>query len=530
LDEEIETRGDGKVLLQASTRLSRSVLWDLQREFFRRQAVLAWSGQRVPHYITNNPVIAEAYARVVLGWLRDLANGNSPERRVHILELGAGSGRFAYRFLKILQPLLGPEAPGGLQIRYVMTDFVEGNLEFWRSHPAFQPFVESGRLDFALFQAESAGEIALRVSGETLAEGTGTPLIVLANYFFDSIPQDAFVVSEGQLHERLVSVKSPRADLEPGDPQLLDNVEVDFDHRPTEPDYYGDPDLDRILEEYRRSLPDTALLFPAAALQCLRHLAAISGNRLLLLSADKGYHREEDLLGRNEPAIAIHGSFSLSVNYHAIGRYVLHHGGQVLHPSHLPSSLVVSAFLLGTAGNGWTETRQAYDWAIDRWGPDDFFSFKERIEQSCDSLDVEQVLSFLRLSGWDDEILMATFPALSQGLEAASEGLRREVRRALAKVWDLYLPIGEERDVAFIVGTLLYQMGDYAEALLRFQRSFELHGPAAATWYNLGACHYGLRRMDLALSNVEAALAQDPAFEPARALRIVITSELEATG
>uniref|UniRef100_A0AAV1TLU5 Uncharacterized protein n=1 Tax=Peronospora matthiolae TaxID=2874970 RepID=A0AAV1TLU5_9STRA len=35
-------------------------------------------------------------------------------------------------------------------IRYVMTDFTKQNLKFWKTHPAFVPFVKSGILKFAI--------------------------------------------------------------------------------------------------------------------------------------------------------------------------------------------------------------------------------------------------------------------------------------------------------------------------------------------------------------------------------------------
>ena len=289
--------------------MSQSVLWDLQRRFFRRQAVLAWSAGTVPQYITSNPILAAAYARIVHGWLRDGLSGAAPAldrgQPVHILDLGAGSGRFGYRFLKLFHQLEEGAAGSGLQVRYVMTDRVMRNLEFWRDHPSFQPFVAAGQLDFALFDTEGEqGEIRLLGSGEALpAGGGGNPLVVFANYFFDSIPQDAFVIESGTLQERLVSVGTSRQEPDPDDPALLSRVHLEYEHRRVSGDgYYGEPDLDRVLEEYERRLPDAVLLFPCAALRCIRRLAAIAGGRLLLLSADKGYHREEDLLGREEPA------------------------------------------------------------------------------------------------------------------------------------------------------------------------------------------------------------------------------------
>jgi tetratricopeptide (TPR) repeat protein len=522
-----------EIPLQGSRRLSRSILWDLQSRFFHRQAVLAWSEGTVPQYITSTPLLAGAYARVVHGWLRDGLAGDSPaidrSRPVHILDLGAGSGRFAYRFLKLFhQP--GGDTPG-VTVRYVMTDRVARNLEFWRDHPSFQPFLAAGRLDFARFDTEEADgqeEIRLLVSGEVLpAGGAGNPLVVFANYFFDGIPQDAFVIGAGALQERLVSLGTPGEEPDPDDPALLSRVRLGFeDRRVSSLGYYGEPDLDRILEEYARDLPGgTALLFPCAALRCVRRLAAVSGGRLLLLSADKGYHRAEDLAGREEPEIEVHGSFSMMVNYHAIGRYFLHQGGEALHPPHGHSHLDVSAFLSAAPAGGYPETRRAYREAVGCWGPDDFFTLRGGLDRLAGSLSLEQRLSFLQLSGWDDAVLTDAFPTLLRQVADAPEALRQRVRQAIERVWELYLPIGEEGDLAFSLGALLYEMFDYPGAIAYFERSLRLHGPAASTSYNLGACYYGLRRMDDALRHVEEALALDPSFESAAAMRLRIQSE-----
>ena len=52
-------------------RLSESLLWRFQKTFFDALGDRAWTDGIVPHYITGNGWIADAYAKVVLGWLRD---------------------------------------------------------------------------------------------------------------------------------------------------------------------------------------------------------------------------------------------------------------------------------------------------------------------------------------------------------------------------------------------------------------------------------------------------------------------------
>ncbi len=76
----------------------------------------------------------------------------------------------------------------GLPFRYVMTDFTERNIEFWRIHPSLKPLVDLGVLDFAVFNAETDTQLSLVVSGDVLSSETlQNPLIVISNYIFDTL-------------------------------------------------------------------------------------------------------------------------------------------------------------------------------------------------------------------------------------------------------------------------------------------------------------------------------------------------------
>jgi len=82
--------------LETNRRLSKSLLWRLQRNYFERYGIEAWSSGAVPHHITSSPFIADAYARVVIGFLRDYERSLDQRQPVYIVELGSGSRRFAY--------------------------------------------------------------------------------------------------------------------------------------------------------------------------------------------------------------------------------------------------------------------------------------------------------------------------------------------------------------------------------------------------------------------------------------------------
>ncbi|HEX7181516.1 MAG TPA: tetratricopeptide repeat protein [Thermoanaerobaculia bacterium] len=519
----------GRVLEQGK-RLSESMLWRLQRRFFDLQGVQAWTEGTVPSYITSNGWIAGAYAKVVLGWLRDGSGAASPKRGsfapldlrhpVHIVELGSGSGRFGYLFLNRLLDLLGRSSLSHVAVRYVLTDFTESNLDHLRNHPDLQPFVESGVLDFARYNAGEDAEIRLSHSGEVLSPQTlRNPLIVLANYVFDGIPQDVFSVRGGQLHECLLTLTAPEGEPDLEDPGLLERIEASWEEHTAPDTYYGDPELDRILQEYAEGLDNTTFLFPCAAIRCVRHLARLSDNRLLLLSGDKGYSREELLAERGEPALAFHGSFSMMVNYHALGRWFVHQGGELLNTTHLHSSLVIVAGLLGTPPGGLIETRLAFGDAIERMGPDDFFELKKSVERGYDELSLEGLLAWLRLSGWDSHILLGCFPALIKQVGEASDILRSEVYRAVHEIWKAYFPLRESQDLPFHLGVLLCEIQCYEDALPFFHQSIALYGPNPATVFNQGLCLFHLGNPEAALAHAERSLEGAPDFEPAQALR-----------
>jgi len=538
-DEDLDTEDefpedDVPIILEEGKPLSRSILWKLQRNYYEGQGIEAWRQGTVPHYITSNPFIANAYAKVVLGFIRDCtavtgdtANDSfppvDPSQPLYIIELGSGSGRFAYHFIKKFLDLYRRSVLKNFPFKYVMTDYSKRNVEFWRTHQSLQPFVEEAVLDFALFDGERDEELMLSESGGVLAPGTvKNPIVVIANYFFDSIPQDAFFIQGGRLQEGLVTVSSYQEEADLNDPEILSRAEISYERNPTEPDYYENPDWNEILEYYEKRLDDTAFLFPCAALHCIENFRRLSSGRLLVISGDKGYNHEEDLLGRGEPTITRHGSFSMMVNYNAIGKYVQKQGGYPLQTAHRHAHLNIAAFLLGSHPGGYTETRQAYREAIETCGPDDFYALKKAIEHGYESWTLEQLLAYIRLSGFDAKITLACYPALMDRIEHATEPEKQELHRVIQKAWEVYYPLAEDQDLASHLGVILYEMGYCAEALDLFTRSLELYGPDATVSYNIGLCHYGLGQMEAALEHVNQALALDPDFEDGKTMLIKI--------
>jgi hypothetical protein len=187
------------VRLEPPAPFAVSRLWAWQRAYFETRWLDAWRLGEVPNYAAANPTVAHAFAEMLIGVALD-------ERRLHgvrqapivVCELGAGSGRFALHLLSRLEVLCKRANLPLTQFRYVLTDITAANRAFWRAHPKFARHFESGVLDAAAFDFMAPGPFALDRSKARIAPGElGAPLVVVANYLFDSVSQDLFVFDHG---------------------------------------------------------------------------------------------------------------------------------------------------------------------------------------------------------------------------------------------------------------------------------------------------------------------------------------------
>jgi tetratricopeptide (TPR) repeat protein len=525
-----ETDGDlppSGFVLETGRRLSASMLWQLQRDVYNQQGVQAWSTGGVPQSITTSPFTARAYARVVLGYLRDVQTSVDGSAPIYILELGAGSGRFGYRFIKHFSRLVEHSSlPRPASFVYVMTDVSHSMIDYWQAHPSLRPLVESGALDFAVFDAAQPAEIRLINSdGIVSTEQLRNPLVVLANYLFDSIPQDCFSVGGGVLFENLVTIKSPTP---AGTSQSLQDLEVSFESHPTRADYYADPALDRILDGYRQRLQSAILLFPIRGLGCLDFLHERATRGALFLVGDIGCSRESDLGEHAAGGMSVDNNFWLSVNFDALGQHIQGLGGEALHPPSRHQSLNVSAFILGSSGTCFAETELAYDAAIGQAGPDDYSVTTRMLSERVESMNRGQLLSFLRSTAFDPDYVTRCLPLLLDSLPDSSWPGAEDLRQAAVESWDMYYPLGDQSDVSDLpagLGVLLYTLGDYAQALEYFLRSLELVGMDARTTFNVALCLNRLERTAEAVEWLERTLELGPQSEKAAAMLADLRAE-----
>ena len=270
----------------------------------------------------------------------------------------------------------------------------------------------------------------------------------------------------GILKAGLVSVGSRRAEEEdPLDPEIIKRLDNRFRYVEIGDNYYDDEDDDgihfeRILHWYRNYFsrsdesalapPDrrgASILLPIGALRALRRLSRFAAG-CLVVSGDKGNSNPEQFRGLLDPHTGlglhphmVHGSFSVMVNYHAIGAYFTSRGGFVLHNPQEEASLKVSAFVLtgnddaaaegasAAAGEGdkagprvsaWTgdqiEARSlrrakafphlgdAFYCTIEQFGPHDFFVMQKAMKEDVPTPSLKSVVALLKLSDHDPDV------------------------------------------------------------------------------------------------------------------------------
>lgn len=517
---------DSNVIIEATKPLSQSMIWKLQADFYANQGPEAWIKGIVPQYITTNPYIANLYAKTVFAYCRDIASCEDFDRSttIYIMELAAGVGRFTYTFLKRFLHLLENSSLRGLKFKYIITDLAEQNVTYWQNHSFLEPYFESGILDCATFDMAKDEELHLRFSGEHLSAGNLTnPLILFANYTFDSLPQDSFYVSQGELYEGLITITSGDGLVPSNDHSILAGLDYSYKDKITQSyDYYDEPTINDILQSYKECLEDTAFSLPIIAIRCIERLKSLFNDDILLISTDKGYRDISSMNKNYHPFLSKHGSISLTVNFHALELYFRSYGGKAIHSIYDHENVTMSSFLLSQRSHEFIETTLAYREIIEGIGPDDFFILKKAVVPQGKSLTTKEILTFLRYTVWDSRTFVEFYNTLLERIDEEKDFPKDELVTVIQNIRKHYFPIGEEGDLCYCLGSLLSYLGYDMDAIELYHTSLEFYGEDASIYYEIAVCYYNLQEPEIALAMLEKSLLLEPDYEAGLRLKEMI--------
>jgi hypothetical protein len=202
----------GYKLIENDVVLSESIIWQMQRNFYKKKGLDAWGkgDERkvgvVPFFITSNSFIAREYSGIFFSAIIDLYTCKKldPSSPIYIVELGAGHGKFSILFVRFLSKLLENSSFNHLKVIHIISDFTDVCFEDISQYSDIQPFLFNDEnvkksnilIDFAVFDGDIDNSLKLIRSKQTLSPDAPTvnPIFVVANYIFDSLMMDAYKV------------------------------------------------------------------------------------------------------------------------------------------------------------------------------------------------------------------------------------------------------------------------------------------------------------------------------------------------
>lgn len=481
--------GAEKVIIESNTRFSESILWRLQREYFDTQGVQAWVDQ-VPNFVTSNAFVANCYAQLVFSFYQDWLklHPESAEHPFYILELGTGTGQLSFYVLQRLKEICAIIGMEKMPFRYIMTDFTESNLNFWKSSPSFKSFLEEGILDFALFNMEEDHDIHLVMRNAVLnSDDLANPIIVFANYIFDTVAHDCFSIKKNVLREVHTNLSCDPSNIQ-GDKILsMESLESSYTEEEIKDKFYDNDDFNYLLDMYKSSIKNSKILIPISGLKTIAKLRALSNEKMFLISSDKGYCSQNEIDNLNYPHISFHGSFSMMVNFHAIGKYFKHINGDYLFQT-LRKGLKTCVFMSGAQFADLPNTSLAFNQFVQEFSPADYFIIHRYISDTYHTAQLDTLASHMVLTKYDPYMFHRLCERICQLIPEADDITVKHLLKSAKNIANNFFFSPDAADVMYDLGLMFQAAQDYAAAYKYFERSVKIFGQKYNPVYHMAIC------------------------------------------
>lgn len=511
------------IVLESNTRFSESIIWQLQRDYFHREGIKAWD--QVPYFITSNTFIANSYATLAVSFLRDYLQKNpgATQHPIYIIEMGVGTGQFSFYVLKRIQELCKEFNLSEKSFYYIMTDFTENNLKFWQSQPSLKEFVDKGMLDFAIYNMEEDDEIQLIVKGTALSkENIVTPIVVFANYIFDTVSHDCFNLNNNKISEVRINIATEKDNLDDKEIINLEKLNISFNNVDLELPYYEDSDLNQVLETYQNKLSNSNILIPISGLRSIAKLRKLSNDKLFIVSSDKGHTTLPQLEQLSHPEISFHGSFSLMVNFHAIAEYFTQIGGDSFFQT-LRTGIKTCLFMSGFKLAELPETQFAANRLVEGFSPSDYFILHRYISDTFSEAHLELLATHLTITCYDPYMYHRLNQRICTLLPEADGPTVEYLIHIIDKIARNFYYIPGTHDIMFDIAYLHHTLKHYEQAFNYYEKSMEIFGMQLNQLYNSAICQYHMGENQEALKRFIEASKLNPTEEESQQIQEWIT-------
>jgi tetratricopeptide (TPR) repeat protein len=476
-------------IIEQDVWLSKSIIWKQLGEFYQQEGITAWHNT-VPYQVTSNPRIAASYCEMILSFLEDwISQHGKFSGPCNIVEMGTGHGSFSLMMLRTLEKFRQDFDLLGVKINYIMTDLAASNVEAWRNDIGLSPYIKSGTVKVAVFDCLEQEELS--VDGTLVGSGDA-PCIFIANYLFDTLPQEAFSFYNGTILRAKAMVRKREKTIE-YDP---DKWELNLEFQEFSREDLS-VTLNGLLEEYRKIKLQGCLLLPSGAFQCIENIRNISRDRFLLLCSDKALSTQNSINNRSTEEITHFVSVSMIVNFHSLRLYFQHEGGCAWTQQTQQEYLASAAFSFGTDQSGMRRTERTFSNHLDRQSPGDLYSLSTQLLSQRFNMSVGGMISFLKLFEWDAAIFETLYDALLSRLPHATANEVADLMNTLPLIAERRYPLPGSADTLFLIAHLLQCMQRYPSAIELYLSRIEEHGESPDISYNLGLCYYAIGELEL---------------------------------
>ena len=90
---------------------------------------------------------------------------------------------------------------------------------------------------------------------------------------------------------------------------------------------------------------------------------------------------------------------------------------------------------------------------------------KVALHDHYSEMTLQQMISVIRMGHWDSVLFEECFPHLLEKVQTTTDEVRMDVRLAMRKIWEHYYFIGEDRDIPFMIGAILHNIGAFRDAI-----------------------------------------------------------------
>jgi ectoine hydroxylase-related dioxygenase (phytanoyl-CoA dioxygenase family) len=489
--------------------------WPLLKRFYCEAGPKAWGQRIVPMDSTSNCYIADTYAAIVASFFRELvAEGNS--RPPIIIELGGGSGRFAWQFLNRLFNYHFGEDDPCIRFTYLLTDAATLNIDCWKASPRFAPLVDSGVLEFGELSIE-ADPVIKTASGDLRpADLADRPTIIIANYLFDSIASNLLRVRDHQIEQVYVALESHEPDFLVQPITSFKSITERFESRPVEGSPTGISALDAIVAQYRDRTGDFHVVVPEIGFAFLDNFLK-RDTPFMMLAGDLAFTDPKEF-ELSSPLI-FDTYFAHYTNFHIFAEQLRAIGGDAQFQRHGDPNFACGAFTLGGKGQ-WTSitlepTRRIAEQSLKEFAPYDAHELCELIADTTEEASVRQILAWLRLSKFDPKVAEASLPLLLRQLEQGEDHINaQQIYEIYMEAYRSYFPAGEETTIDCGIAHMLMAIGYHAPALHLIRQSTAEFGVTARRLFIEALALHRLGDRKEAHNKAKESLRLDPNFSP----------------